>query len=63
MSTAYHQETDGQTESMNRTLEQMLRAYTNAKQDDWDELLPYAEIAYNNSKHINWLFSLLFNYG
>jgi hypothetical protein len=51
LSTANHQATDGQTEIVNRTLEQMLRAFTNAKQDDWCELLPYAEIAYNNSKH------------
>lgn len=51
MSTAHHPETDGQTEIVNRTLEQMLRIWTNAKQDNWDELLPYAEMAYNNSKH------------
>jgi hypothetical protein len=51
MSTAFHPETDGQTERMNRTLEQMLRAYCNAKQDNWDELLPYCEMAYNNSRN------------
>jgi hypothetical protein len=51
LSTANHQETDGQTEIVNRTLEQMLRAFANAKQDNWCDLLPYAEIAYNNSKH------------
>jgi hypothetical protein len=51
MSTAFHPQTDGQTEIMNRTLEQMLRAYTNAKQDNWDELLAYCEFAYNNSKN------------
>ena len=49
----YSSETDGQTENMNRTLEQMLRAFTNQIQNDWDELLPYCEIAYNNSKHIS----------
>jgi hypothetical protein len=35
---------------MNRTLEQMIRAYTNRKQDNWDELLCYAELSYNNSR-------------
>jgi Chromo (CHRromatin Organisation MOdifier) domain/Integrase core domain len=50
MSTAFHPQTDGQTERMNRTLEEMLRAYTTYKQDQWDEYLPAAEFAYNNSK-------------
>jgi hypothetical protein len=64
MSTAYHPETDGQTERMNRTLEQMLRAYTSVKQDDWDELLPYAEIAYNSAKQSSTGYSPFYlNYG
>jgi hypothetical protein len=50
-STAYHPETDGQTERSNSTLEQYLRSYVNFQQDDWAELLPLAEFAYNNSKH------------
>lgn len=50
MSTAFHPQTDGQTERMNRTLEEMLRAYSSYKQDNWDEYLPAAEFAYNNSK-------------
>jgi hypothetical protein len=50
MSTAFHPQTDGQTERMNRTLEEMLRIYTSYKQDNWDEYLPAAEFAYNNSK-------------
>ena len=37
MSTAYHPQTDGQTERANRTLDEMLRAYVNYHQDDWDE--------------------------
>src|SRR3954452_17936953 len=49
---------------MNRTLEQMLRAYSNKKQDNWDELLPYCEMAYNNSKHISTGYSPFYlNYG
>src|SRR5947209_2006041 len=50
MSTAYHPQTDGQTERLNRTLEEMLRAYVGYKQDNWDDYLPMAEFAYNNAK-------------
>ena len=49
MSTAYHPQSDGQTERVNRILEDMLRHYVNPLQDNWDELLPYAEFAINNS--------------
>ena len=38
---------------MNRTLEEMLRAYSTYNQDQWDEYLPAAEFAYNNSKQIS----------
>ncbi|TPX36818.1 hypothetical protein SeLEV6574_g07991, partial [Synchytrium endobioticum] len=49
LSTAYHQETDGQSERVNQTLKQYLRCFTSYNQDDWCELLPTAEFAYNNS--------------
>ena len=49
MSTSYHPQSDGQTERDNRTLEEMLRAYVDSQQDDWDELLPLMEMAYNNA--------------
>lgn len=49
LSTAYHPQTDGQTEVQNRTLEMYLRLYCNYRQDDWVDWLPYAEFAYNNS--------------
>ena len=45
----YHPEGDGQTEQTNQTLEQYIRMYTNYQQDNWSELLPLAEFAYNNS--------------
>jgi hypothetical protein len=45
----YHPEGDGQTERTNQTLEQYLRAYCNYQQDNWSELLPLAEFAYNNA--------------
>ena len=53
MSTAYHPQTDGQTERLNRTLEEMLRAYVGYKQDNWDEYLTMAEFAYNNAKQMS----------
>ena len=51
MSTAYHPQTDGQTERANRTLEEGLRHYVNLRQTDWDDHLDAQEIAVNNSKH------------
>ena len=51
LSTAYHPETDGQTERLNQILEQYLRIYINYQQDDWASLLPLAEFAYNNTTH------------
>ena len=45
----YHPEGDGQTERVNQTLEQYLRIFTNYQQDNWSDLLPLAEFAYNNS--------------
>ena len=49
MSTAYHPQTDGQTERTNQVLEGYLRNFLNYDQDDWYQLLPLAEYAYNNS--------------
>ncbi|MBW0496704.1 hypothetical protein O181_036419, partial [Austropuccinia psidii MF-1] len=51
LSTAYHPETDGQTERVNQILEQYLRMYVSYHQDDWNTWLPLAEFAYNNSDH------------
>ena len=48
MSTAYHPQTDGQTERVNQTLEQYLRIFCNHRHDDWAKLLTTAEFAYNN---------------
>lgn len=64
MSTAYHPQSDGQSERANRTLEDMLRAYTSSRQDDWDLVLPAAEFAYNSSKQASTGFTPFFlNYG
>ena len=50
MSSGYHPQTDGQTERMNRTLEEMLRSFCGAEsmQDRWEHYLPVAEFQYNN---------------
>ncbi|TPX37422.1 hypothetical protein SmJEL517_g00640 [Synchytrium microbalum] len=49
LSTAYHPQTDGQTERVNQTLEQYLRCFCSYEQRDWVDLLPFAEFAYNNA--------------
>jgi hypothetical protein len=49
MSTAFHPQTDGQTEHLNQTIEAYQQSFVNHEQDDWVSLLPMAEFAYNNS--------------
>jgi len=49
--TAYHPQTDGQTERVNQELEQYLRLYCNYRQNDWAEWLSIAEFSYNNQIH------------
>jgi hypothetical protein len=51
MSTAYHPQTDGQTECANQVLEGYLRIFTSRQQDDWDDFLPIGEFQYNNMAH------------
>jgi hypothetical protein len=51
LSTAFHPQSDGQTECVNQVLEQYLRIYCDYTQDNWYNLLPLAEFAYNNSQH------------
>jgi transposase InsO family protein len=48
-SSAYHPQTDGQTERVNQILEELLRAYALQYERRWDKSLPYAEFSYNNS--------------
>ena len=47
--TSYHPQTDGSSEIMNRMVENYIRCYCSYNQDDWDDLLPAAEFAYNSS--------------
>ncbi|GKA53151.1 putative reverse transcriptase domain-containing protein [Tanacetum coccineum] len=51
MSTAYHPQTDRQSERTIQTLEDMLRAYVIDFGGNWDVHLPLAEFSYNNSYH------------
>ncbi len=51
LTTAFHPQSDGQTERMNRTLEEMLRHYVSPNHTDWDSHLPQLEFAFNNSLH------------
>ena len=48
-STTYHPQTDGQTERINRILEDMLRDCALQYGTSWDKSLPYIEFSYNNS--------------
>lgn len=49
LSTAYHPQTDGQTERVNQAVEAYLRIYCFYDPDNWDLLLPMAECVYNNT--------------
>ncbi|GJX38887.1 reverse transcriptase domain-containing protein [Tanacetum coccineum] len=53
MSTAYHPETDGQSERTIQTLEDMLRACVMDFGGSWDTHLPLVEFSYNNSYHMS----------
>jgi len=48
LSTAYHPQTDGQTERINQELEQYLRVFIDHRQEQWLDWLGTAEFAYNN---------------
>jgi len=49
LSTAFHPQTDGQSEALNRIVEDYLRAYTAEEPVSWAKLLPLAQFADNNS--------------
>jgi hypothetical protein len=51
LSTAYHPQTDGQTERVNQEMEGALRKLVNERQDDWVDVLPLVEFGYNNHIH------------
>jgi len=51
LSTAFHPQTDRQTERVNQELEQYLRMFIDHRQEQWPEWLGTAEFAYNNKVH------------
>lgn len=63
-STAFHPETDGQTEVINGVMEQYLRTFCGYHQDDWVDWLPLAEFASNNqTSETTGLSPFFANYG
>jgi transposase InsO family protein len=58
-SSAYHPQTNGQTERTNQILEDMLRACALKHGGSWDKSLPYAEFAYNNNYQTSLKMALL----
>ena len=50
-STAFHPQTDGQTEVVNRMIVHILRKYNSKHPRTWDESLPYVQHSYNRALH------------
>ncbi|KAI5448775.1 hypothetical protein NCC49_006605 [Naganishia albida] len=57
LSTAFHPQSDGQTERVNQCIEQYLRICCNEAQDDWSHMLDEAEFQYNSQQHASTGFS------
>lgn len=55
--TAYHPQTDGQTERVNQEIEQYLRIFVNHQQNNWSEWTAMAQFAYNDKVHTATSFS------
>ena len=51
LSTAYHPQTDGETEQVNQELETYLRLFASNKPEEWSKLLPMAEFTHNSATH------------
>ena len=64
LSTSQHPETDGHTERTHRTIGQILRSVVNHRQNNWEDVLPLCEFAYNDMTHGSTQSSPFFlNYG
>ena len=65
LSTAYHPQTDGETERVNQEIETYLRLFCQGQPDKWSNLIPTAEFAHNSATHSltqKSLFSLILGY-
>ena len=51
LTTAYHPQSNGQTERANQEVERHLHLFTNSRQDDWVKYLPTAEFVLNSCQH------------
>ena len=60
MSTAFHPQTDSQSEILNQILKQYLWTFCNYHQDDWLELFLFAEFSYNNSINTSMKMTLFY---
>ncbi len=58
-STAFHPQTNGQTERMNQEIEQYIRLFVNYRQSNWAEWLSIAEFALNDKVSSSTGFSLI----
>ncbi|UYV77011.1 hypothetical protein LAZ67_14002809, partial [Cordylochernes scorpioides] len=48
--TAYHPQTNGLTDRLNKTIADMLSMYVDVNHKDWDRILPFVTFAYNTAK-------------
>ena len=59
-STAYHPQTDRQTEQVNQSVKEFLTMFVNDKQDDWSDWLVVAQFCHNDRKHSATTYSPFF---
>jgi hypothetical protein len=59
-SSAFHPQTDGLTERLNRTLEELLRCQCVLSQENWVDHLAFVEFGYNNAKQASTKFTPFF---
>jgi hypothetical protein len=53
LKSTYHPQTDGHNEVVNRSLGNLLRSLVTERHNQWDQILPQAEFAYNDSPNMS----------